>query len=135
MLRSEMKHDGLGTGMFPSCLDQWLRTSRLVWCLATLPPSDRQKSSSRNVLFPCDCKAVDKTQKASDDRLQYISVRTLWNSCCKRSCYILKPAVLLQSIYTYFCLPCLLLLLPFILTYLSSYSFSLPRLDIFIFAI
>ena len=47
MLHSEMKHDGLGTGMFPSWLNQWLRTSRLIWCLATQPPSDRHKSSSQ----------------------------------------------------------------------------------------
>ena len=135
-LHSEMKHDGLETGMFPSCLDQFLRTSRLILCLATLPPSDRDKSSSKNVVFPCVCKAVDKTQKASDDRLQFIIVRSLWNSCCKSSCYIVQAAVLLDSIFTYFGLPSLLLLLlAFILTYFSSYSFHLPSLDILIFVV
>jgi len=67
MFHLEMKHDDLGTGMFPSYLDQWLRTSRLIWCLATLPPSDRDKSSSQNVVFSFECKVFDKTQKASDD--------------------------------------------------------------------
>lgn len=135
-MHSEIKYDGLGTGMFPSCLDQWLRTCQLMWCLATLPPSDRDKSISQNAVFPCECMAVDKAQKASDDRVQYIIVRTLWNSCFKSSCYIVQAAVLLHSILTHFGLPSLLLLLlAFILTYLSSYSFQLPSLDILIFAI
>jgi hypothetical protein len=92
VLCSEMKRDGLGTGMLPSWMDQWLRTSRLIWCLVTLPPSDGDKSSSQNVVFRFECKAIDKTQKASDDGVQHITVGTLWNSCCKSTCYIVQAA-------------------------------------------
>ena len=96
----------------------------------------RQIQFSKRVVFPCECKSVDKTQKASDDKMQYIIVITLRNSCCKSSCYIVQAAVLLHRIFTYFSLPSLLLLLfASIVTHLSSYLFHLPSLDILIFAV